>query len=214
MINALIAFNSTQINDFFDNFRFDEDGNRIRTDFAPFTVTDINDNEVTMDPYNIRDLRVDLVSQGGWKANEQGPNTTIMSTMHVRDVIVSLEDDNNPGEFENKLAMVEYLRDNFDARYQVMGCWYESDPQYVTSEGKVVMHGETITRATFDNEDPPNELTPETIGGKRTYPLNPNYLRWMPDDVEYDADGNEISRTPATEFKDVNLLQGHPQRLA
>jgi hypothetical protein len=52
----------------------------------------------------------------------------------------------------------------------------------------------------------------EDGGLHEAYPLHPQYLRWMPDDVTHDDEGNVISRTPATEFKQVNTLHGQPDR--
>lgn len=178
MINVLIAFNSTQIDAFLDNFRFDANGDRLRTDFAPFDA-----DGVTLDPYNPAHLNVNLQSDGMWKAYEApGPNTTILESMLVADVVIQVPDDQTQ-VLEPKLAMVEYLRSQFDARFQVMGSWR------------------------FDGEMGQDEEE------KLYYALNPNYLKWMPDDVTYDQDGNETSRTDATEFKDVNLYLGQTPRL-
>jgi hypothetical protein len=229
MINCLIAFNSNQVDNFLDNFRThitgqdaagDDIYERIRTDFAPFTDSAGNN----LDPYDMRDLMVIMSSQGGWKPHIQGgPVTTILVTMYVRDV-VSPDDQDPP---EDKLSMVEYLRNFFDGRYQVLGTWYSvgqthtTTPVYdevdeelvVISKATLVMHGETITRA-IQNDPITYPTIPDTVGGKRTYPLHPQYLKWMPDDVTYNPDPpyEETSRTDATKFKQVNKLQGHSDR--
>ena len=185
--NALIAFNSNQVENFLDNFRSHVTGQdaggediyeRIRTDFAPFV--DSAGNE--LDPYNRRDLIVLQTNQGGWKPNnELAPVFTIIVTMYIRDV---LNDD-------GKLSMIEYLRTFFDGRYQVLGCWQRNG----------IIHGQTLIPATYDKNG--DEVTPEEIIGNRTYPLHPQYLKWMPDD---------LGGIPATTFKQVNKLQGHPDR--
>lgn len=44
------------------------------------------------------------------------------------------------------------------------------------------------------------------------YPIPGSLMNYMPDIVEWDEDGNEISRESATELTDVNLLQGQTPR--
>jgi hypothetical protein len=66
MINALVAFNENKVSDFLDNFRFDEDGNRVRTDFPPYAA---------------RDLLVKQDCQGGWL-----PGNTVIVSMYVSDI--------------------------------------------------------------------------------------------------------------------------------
>ena len=48
--------------------------------------------------------------------------------------------------------------------------------------------------------------------GSAIYPIHPQHMKIMPDDVVYDEDGNEISRTPAAAPKDVNLVCGWSPR--
>lgn len=51
-----------------------------------------------------------------------------------------------------------------------------------------------------------------TVEGTPVYPLHPQYMKIMPDDVTYDQDGNETSRTPAAAPKDVCLIAGQKPR--
>lgn len=51
-----------------------------------------------------------------------------------------------------------------------------------------------------------------SITGMPMYPIHPQTIKFMPDIVEYDEDGNVISTTPATVVTDVNLIQGQKDR--
>ena len=48
--------------------------------------------------------------------------------------------------------------------------------------------------------------------GELVIPLHPRYMEFIPDDVVYDQDGNEVSRSRPTEPKDVNLGMGWARR--
>lgn len=48
--------------------------------------------------------------------------------------------------------------------------------------------------------------------GKITHPLDPRIMDVMPDDVEYDDKGNEISRERPTKPKQTNLIYGQAER--
>ena len=50
------------------------------------------------------------------------------------------------------------------------------------------------------------------ISGTPTYPLHSRTIEFMPDIVERDEDGNEVSRVRPTDLSDVNLLQGQQER--
>jgi hypothetical protein len=65
----------------------------------------------------------------------------------------------------------------------------------------------------IDPENPPDPPDPPT--GNPIYPIPNNLYLFMPDIVEYDENGNEISRTPATsndDLRDINLLVGQEPR--
>lgn len=51
-----------------------------------------------------------------------------------------------------------------------------------------------------------------SITGTPLFPIDLRLIKFMPDDVTYDVDGNETGRTPATELKQVNLLAGQVPR--
>lgn len=48
--------------------------------------------------------------------------------------------------------------------------------------------------------------------GELVIPLHPRIMEFLPDDVTYDQDGNEVSRVRPTEMKDVNLGMGWAHR--
>jgi hypothetical protein len=48
--------------------------------------------------------------------------------------------------------------------------------------------------------------------GSPLYPIDPRLVEFMPDDVTYNEDGAELSRTPATEPKQLNLMAGQKPR--
>lgn len=52
----------------------------------------------------------------------------------------------------------------------------------------------------------------ETIEGTPSIPLHPSLMGVMPDDVTYDESGNEVSRQPASTFKQVILKCGQKPR--
>lgn len=83
----------------------------------------------------------------------------------------------------------------------VVGAWNRDGTQY----------GTTTVPATYDFDG--NEVTPSSITGTPIYAINPNILKFMPDDVTYDSEGNETSRTPALAPKEVNKLLGWGDRI-
>ena len=205
MVNALIAFTSSQVEGFLDNFRYGPPANpdegrtpvRLRTDFSQFQTT--GTPSVTLDPYDRLHLRVDEQTVGLWKKQVVGgPITTTLLSIMMTDV--TQPDVDQPTD--DKLAMIEYMRVFFDGRFQVLGVWKQDG----------VMHGQVLVPATYDMDGV--ELTPESVTGTPTYPLFPGYLNWMPDVVTYDTDGHETSRTGATEFAQVNQMLGWEPRRA
>lgn len=50
------------------------------------------------------------------------------------------------------------------------------------------------------------------VTGTPTYPIHPRLIDLMPDEVTYDAEGNEVSRVRPTGLSDVNLLLGQSPR--
>ena len=85
-------------------------------------------------------------------------------------------------------AMQTALGDNFE----ILGVWTMTGMQFGTS---------------IDEED--------TLVGTPTYPIPADAYLVMPDIVQHDMDGNEVSRIPATsnaDLRDLNLLSGQAPR--
>jgi hypothetical protein len=131
-----------------------------------------------------------------------GADTYVGISLYIPKITVA---DDDP-----RLHWLEKLKELLPGKEFVLGAWETIDRNYWTSDGKVVMYGQEILRATYDEDG--NEVTPELVTGTPIYPLHAQYLKAMPDDVTYDEDGNETSRTPATEFKQVHKISGHPDR--
>ena len=51
------------------------------------------------------------------------------------------------------------------------------------------------------------------IVGTPLYPVDARLIQFMPDDVTYDSEGVEASRTNAIALKDVNLIAGQAHRI-
>jgi len=49
--------------------------------------------------------------------------------------------------------------------------------------------------------------------GSPVYPIHAAAMQFMPDDVTYDSNGNETSRVPASDYKEVNKLFGWSDRV-
>lgn len=200
MINALVAINSNQVDSFFDNWRFDEEGNRLVTDFAEFNSG--GEGSPTIDVYNVSHCVVPSTSQGSWRENTSGAQNKQLVTIYVADFAEPDWSDPNDPDPKTVLTIVNYLRETFSGAIQVLDCFQTNG----------VRHGQTLIPATYDENG--DELTPESIEGNPTYQPNPqaDMLLYMPDDVVYDEEGNEVSRTPATELTDVINVLGRADR--
>lgn len=202
MINALFAIQLNSVEQFLDNWRIDEEGNRLATDFAPYQTAP---DTPLIDVYSLADCTVPEVSQYLWKDDLSSPSPVQKKQLVTLQVANKTEldwtdpDDPDPKEI---VTVIHYLREVFPGSIQVMDVF--------KVEG--VRHGQTLIPATFDDQG--NEITPEEIIGIPTYPPMPktNALEFMPDDVVYDNDGNEVSRTPATDYKQVNKVLGFADR--
>lgn len=213
MINLLIAFNSTDVNNFLDNFRFDETPNpdnpdgppirtRKRTDFIPFQ--DHTDTPQTWDLYDPRHLWINMQAYGMWKERAQGPNTYAVVSCYIHphtELDYTDPADPDPGTV---LTIAHYLREMYPGRAQILGAWQRDG----------VQAGQTLVPAVWDYTDPFNPvlISQETVIGIPYYPLNPDYLGWMPDNVELDENMTETSRSPAVEFKQINKVAGWADR--
>lgn len=79
----------------------------------------------------------------------------------------------------------------------VAGCWNVDGTQY----GQVI---------TYDYTDMANPV--EVVDGEPVYPIHPKLLDFMPDDVEYNANGTEKSRKRPTTPKQVHKWLGWADR--
>ena len=86
--------------------------------------------------------------------------------------------------------VTDWLAANKGSKTKILGAWYWDNG---------LQHG--------------TELDEGTVIGTPTYPLNNRILKFMPDIIEYDEDGNIVSTTPASEMTDVNLEQGQAPRV-
>lgn len=199
MINLLAAINVNQVEIFLDNFRFDADGNRLATDFDPYQT---NPDTPAIDVYDTRDCYVTPEFQGYWKERSVGPNNFQLVNILVADK--TEPDWTDPADPFPKtiLTVVHYLRESFSGGLKVLDVFKRDG----------IRHGQTLVPAVLDENG--QVVTPEQIIGQPTYPPvgKTEMLDYMPDDVVYDDDGNEISRTPATEYKEVHNVLGYSSR--
>lgn len=199
MINVLLAIQVNQLESFLDNWKFDVDGNRLVTSFAPFQATP---ESPTIDVYQPQFCLVPKTPQGSWKIDDSGANNKQLVSIYIADIVEldwTAPQDPTPAEV---LTVLHYLREAFAGALTIMGAWDTNGLQ----------HGQTLIPATYDPEGV--EIAPEAITGQPTYPLMPQVdaLKYMPDDVGYDASGVEISRTLASTPKQVNLIYGQKDR--
>ena len=200
MINILLAINSNQVEAFLDNWRFDADGNRVANDFAPFNAG--NDLSTTIDVYKPAFFSVANSAQGGWRENTSGSSNKKLVTVYVADIVEPDWADPSDPDPKDILTVIHYLRETFPGSVQILEAFKRDGTR----------HGQTLVPATYDDESV--ELTPESVEGTATYNANPqaDSLEYMPDDVTYDVDGVETSRTAATQLKEVNKLFGWSDR--
>jgi hypothetical protein len=96
---------------------------------------------------------------------------------------------------------LDYLQEKWPNHFLVIGCWWMDGRQCGTEW----------------EYDASGNLT-GGVTGAPLYPIHAQAWKTMPDIVEYDASGNEISRVAATsnaDLRDINVLQGQePRRFA
>lgn len=203
-VNAIIRLNPNQIDNFLDNWRFDEiTGQRLGNDFAPYK-TDSSRETHAIDVYDPGFCMPDFGSRDKWKKLLVGPASQHreLLTIACKD-LVELDwtdpQDPNPGP---AITVLHYLREVFPGQLQIVDVF--------KSDG--IRHGQTYIAPQFDQDG--NPLSPEQIIGQPTYPPldKATMVLHMPDDVTYDNDGNEISRTPATDYKEVHTILGFSPR--
>ena len=196
MINILTAINNNQVEQFFDNFRFEEGGARLATDFAPFTIPD---TEHTIDVYG-SDCDVHMATQGHWKVN--GADNKTLVSIYISDIVYPDWSDPTDPDPKDVLAVINYMRQAFPGPIQILDAFKKDG----------LRHGEELIPATYDELG--DEVTPETIMGTPTYPPNPSAdtLLYMPDVITYDTNGDVVSTTQATTRTEVNKLYGWNDR--
>lgn len=194
MINVLLAVNNNQLDDFLNNWKHDDDGNRLNNSFSAYQTPlyEINPNLLTA---------LHNTSQGLWKPN--GANNTTVVTLYVVEVVEPDWSDPNDPEPKNILSVLKVMTDQFAGSLVILGAFKPDGLQ----------HGITLIPATHNVDGV--ELTPETTEGEATYKVNPqvDLLPYIPDTVTYDVDGNILSVTPATQLADINLVSGWQPRV-
>lgn len=208
-VNAMIRLNTNQVEQFLNNWRFDEDtGARLANDFAPYQTrpfVDINDRGTpAIDVYNPDHCMPDFGSVNKWKVKDSGP-VNVQGTLITISCREFLEPDwTDPQDPEPKiiLTVLHYLRETFAGQFQILDVFKPDG----------IRHGQTYVAPQFDLDG--NPTTPEQILGLPTYPstTKADMVGHMPDDVVYDDDGNEISRTPANDYKEVHTFAGYRSR--
>ncbi len=89
---------------------------------------------------------------------------------------------------------------------------YDPDPDTAPEEPLEILDPDWVAPDPWPQID---VTISEIVGtsGTPIYPIPVNaLLKFMPDIITYDADGNELSRVAATVLTDVNLLQGQQER--
>jgi hypothetical protein len=120
-----------------------------------------------------------------------GGDTYIGLNFYFPDLTVGEKQD--PPTDDMKLWWLEKLKELLPGKEFVGGAWYgPTHKDKITSDGKSVQYGQSITRATYDENG--NEVTPELITGTPVYPQHAQLIKLMPDDVVYDENGDEVSR--------------------
>lgn len=205
MINVLLAVQLNQVEQFLDNWRIDvtetPQGGLVETRRATDFVAGTPGIKF-IDVYDPEYCIVNQSEQGLWKNIDSGapPQQKQLVTMMVAD-ITELDwtdpQDPSPGTV---LTIVHYIREAFPGAVQVLDCF--------TADG--VRHGQSLV----PELDVDGNVIGETIVGQPTYPplTKTEFLQYVPDDVTYDQNGNEISRLPATNYKQVILPAGYSSR--
>lgn len=195
MINALISINVNQIEQFFDNWRYDADGNRLANDFAPYQTSP---DTPAIDVYDQIHFYINMSAQGHWKLNSSGAQPMQLVNVFVADLTEFDWTDPQDPEPGIVLTVVNYIREAFPGAIQVLDCFQMNG----------VRHGQVLVPPVLDDNGA--IVVPEQITGTPTYPPNPkaDMLLYMPDDI--DADGSVIG--PATNYKSVNVTFGQDNR--
>lgn len=227
MINVLFAVNQDTYEKLRDNFRRDEDGNRLRTD-----LTDAQ----------AKKLRTSIHSH--WKTPTLGGTVYHVASWYVPEIY---GDGSRDAVITDGLKWVEFLTNKWPSKFHILGAWNKDGSQFGTTITQVengtdlVDEYQTVevpytvqvldVEATIAADSPVykdetryrKEQQPtgqqieaphfdEAVVGTPVYPIHAQILKIMPDDVTYDANGNETSRVPASAPKEVNKMVGWKDR--
>ncbi len=166
-VNVIFGMKTANVETLKDNFRFNPDGSRVRTDLT------VSQAKKLLHHYD-----------GPWPSFTH--NATDWSVL----TFTFPEELQNPNDITAGHKWIEFLLNKWPGVWIVVGCWKRNGLQWGTNFGE---DGVTII-------DTP------------VYPVHPQHMLIMPDDVTYDDVGNEVSRTPATVPVDVNLVCGWAPR--
>jgi len=185
MINVLIAIEQAVAVKLRDNFRLIDKDN-------PELGTVRND----LTPAQKKKLK--MAYSGHHKKVTVAGTTYIIIDFYFPPITVGSTKD--PVEDDPRLLWLERFKELLPGKEFVLGAWDRTGAQY----------GTKIIPPTYDENG--DEVTGETIEGTPVYPIHARLLDVMPDDVTYDENGNETSRTAATAPKQVHKILGWKDR--
>jgi len=221
-INVIFAVNETTWGLLKQNFQRDEDGKRLRADLTPSQAAKLKTN-----------------IHGHWKTPTLGGTVYHIVSWYVPN-IPTVEGGNDlkwleflltefPGKFHvigawnkdgsqfgTEIAHYENGTDSYEVPEKVVTLVDKE----VIDEAATIASG-VLTMKTIQVEEIHDigsgvfEDIPhydEVVQGTHMYPIHAQYLKIFPDDVTYDEDGNETSRTAAVAPKEVNNILGWKPR--
>lgn len=130
-----------------------------------------------------------------------------MNSMGVRHNVMSfyIPSPEIPGT-GGRLMWIEGMLAKWPGDSFIVGVWNPDGSQYGTT---------IIPAVTAWNEETGESdiLVPESIEGTPVYPISDRVMECMPDDVTYDpVTGAEVTRVPASKYKDVIQMSGWKPR--
>ena len=127
------------------------------------------------------------------------------NTVGAPDVVVSWYVPDTLNDAKTRLKFVDDIVAINPAKIEVFGAWHENGAPY----GTVLIPD----KWDYSNPENPVLVEPEHLEGSPIYLQHLDLLSAMPDDIVYDEQGDEISRQPATNFKEVHKLMGWNDRI-
>lgn len=190
LVNIGVAIKTIKAPELAANLHYDTEGNRL--------LSTIPDDEV---------CQLHEYASGFWK-NVVHPETG--EEYRIVSFYIPL---NTIGDDDNRLTLVESLLNRYPDDIAIVGAWNKNGSQY----GTTLI--EKLYEYPVDLSDMHNPvfldkviISDEIIIGEPVYPINPLVGLAMPDIVVYDSENNEISRTSATQPKEVHKLAGWKDR--